>query len=196
LAAQLKGETSPAPQKGRHKLVEQIASRKPVAVPVAVKAENVLSSLLHITSGFSKYDESRVRPDDARRAIGTIKRKQNESRRNFTQDFLKFFNDQHDRGAVGRMTLADLTMQDIEAYNTLLIQSNYSESQGRKRLQVIKAIIDRGGRPEHGRQALGWNWNSCDVYHGRLDQYISLSTLTQLYQRTELFVPRLGKQRL
>ena len=176
LAAHLKGETPTPPQKGRRKLVEQIASRK----PVAVRAEIVLGSLLHITSGLLKYDESRVRPDDAPRAIGTIKRKQYESRRDITQDFLKFINSQYGPGAVARMTLADLTMQDVEAYNALLVQSNYSESQVRKRLQVIKAIIDRGGRPEHGRQALGWNWDSRDVYHGRPDQHISLPTLTQL----------------
>jgi hypothetical protein len=42
-------------------------------------------------------------------------------------------------------------MTDVEAYNQMLVSTGgFSESQVKKRLQVIKQIIDRAGRPEHG----------------------------------------------
>ena len=43
------------------------------------------------------------------------------------------------------MMLADLTMQDVEAFNRLLVTADYSSSQVSKRLRLVKAIIDRAG---------------------------------------------------
>ena len=176
LAGHLRGETAPVRKRTPRKLVEQIDSGK----PVAVKVDIVSGSLLHITSGLLQYDESRVRPDHVRRTKGTIKRKQYESVRDLDQVFLKFLNTRYGPGAVGRMKLADLTMEDVEGYNRLLVQSDYSDSQVKKRLLVVKSIIDRAGRPEHGKQVLQWNWDSRDVLHGRPDQPIRLPTVTQL----------------
>lgn len=78
------------------------------------------------------------------------------------------------------MKLADLSMQDVEAYNRLLVSAGYSSSQVTKRLQVVRAIIDRGGRPEYGQQLLAWNWDSRDVSHGKPATRRTLPTLRQL----------------
>ena len=78
------------------------------------------------------------------------------------------------------MQLADLAMEDVEAYNQVLVTAGYSSSQVRKRMQVVKAIIDRAGRPEHGRQLLTWNWDSRDVVHGKPVKRRKLPTLAQL----------------
>ena len=93
---------------------------------------------------------------------------------------MAYINVRHGAGAVGRIKVTDLRMEDIEAYNRQLSQNDYSSSLVTKSMQVVKAIIDRAGRPEYGRQLLSWNWNSRDVYHGRPDKPIMLPTVKQL----------------
>jgi integrase len=41
-------------------------------------------------------------------------------------------------------------------------------------------VIDRAGRPEHGEQALSWNWNSRDKLRGKAGTPRMLPTLPQL----------------
>ena len=166
VAAHLRGDTPPVLRKrSRRKLDEHLAT--PKAKSAGVPAELLPGSLLHITSGFFADEESRLSDEDGARPRGTITRKTCEARKQFAQEFLKFLNSRNGQGAVGRMKLADLTMQDVEAYNRLLVSAGYSSSQVTKRLQVVKAIIDRGGRPEYGQQLLAWNWDSRDVSHGK-----------------------------
>jgi len=76
-------------------------------------------------------------------------------------------NDRHGADAINRTRLADLSMQDVEAYNDHVVTSGHSASQVSKRMQLVKGIIDRAGRPEHGLQVLSWNWDSRDVRHGK-----------------------------
>ena len=78
------------------------------------------------------------------------------------------------------MMLADLSMQDVEAFNRLLVTADYSSSQVNKRLRLVKAIIERAGRPEHGGQLLSWNWGSRDVSHGKPSEQRKLPGLSQL----------------
>ncbi len=88
-------------------------------------------------------------------------------------------NDRHGENAINRMRLADLSMQDVEAYNEHVVTSGYSASQVSKRMQLVKGIIDRAGRPEHGLQALSWNWDSRDIRHGKPTQERILPTVKQ-----------------
>ena len=55
------------------------------------------------------------------------------------------------------MKLADLTMGDVEGFSRHIAELDYSASQINKRMQIVKALIDRSGRPEYGQQNLGWN---------------------------------------
>lgn len=179
VAAHLRGET-PArkPKPSRKKLDQQITTPKQKSDGVAT--DIMVGSLLHVTSGLLSYEESRVGANDGVRRRGTITRKTFESRKQFAQEFLKFVNSRYEQGAVGRMMLADLTMQDIEAYNRLLVTADYSSSQVNKRIRLVKAIIDRAGRAEHGSQLLSWNWKSRDVSHGKPAERRKLPTLPQL----------------
>src|SRR5262249_24327043 len=59
-------------------------------------------------------------------------------------------------------------------------RKGYSASQVAKRLQMVKGIIDRAGRPEHGQQLLTWNWDSRDVAHGKPTEERTLPTVDQL----------------
>jgi integrase len=152
----------------------------PKARPQVVSSEVVAGSLLHIVSGFLTFEESRLSDDDDTRREGTITKKTYGARKQFAQEFLKTLNSRHGQGAVARMQLADLTMEDVEAYNQVLVTAGYSSSQVRKRMHVVKAVIDRAGRPEHGRQLLTWNWDSRDVVHGKPAKQRKLPTLTQL----------------
>jgi integrase len=121
-----------------------------------------------------------MRQEDDPRVKGTIKKQQYDSKKLIVQEFLKFLNDRYGQGSVGRMTLADLTMHDVEGYNQLLVTTGFSDSQVRKRLQVVEQVVNRAGRPEHGGQVLTWNWNSRDVLHGLPDNPIAIPTLRQL----------------
>lgn len=129
---------------------------------------NVLSgSLLEIADALIQAEKARSREGDGPRRRGTIAAPVFRDRRKQIRDFLEFLNSQYGEGAVARMRLSDLAMEDIEAYNRQFVVKGYSASQVAKRLQLVKAIIDRGGRPEHGKQILPWNWDSRDVAHGK-----------------------------
>ncbi len=157
--------------------------KRPTKVAVATpgtETEILQGSILHVVSGLLSFDESRLRKEGDPRSKGTIGKKQFDSRNTLANTFLAFLNDRHGAGAVGRMKLADLRMEDVEEYNRKLTQNDYSSSQVTKSIQVVKAIIDRAGRPEYGKQLLPWNWDSRDVYHGRPDRPVTLPTVRQL----------------
>jgi integrase len=78
------------------------------------------------------------------------------------------------------MRIVDLSMEDIEGYNRHIAAKGFSASQVAKRIQLVKAIIDRAGRPEHRRQVLAWNWDSRDVAHGAPPRERLLPTVKQL----------------
>jgi integrase len=179
VAAHLRGETKTAKmQETNRKLAKRLGAR--TVNSVAVSANITPGCLLEIASGLLTYEESRIRPADGPRIQNTITSKQYNSRKQFTEEFLQYVNDRYGKGAVGRLKLADLTMKDIESFNMMLVENDFSDSQIRKRMQLVKAIIDRAGRPEYGHQVLTWNWDSRDPHHGRPDQKITLPTLTQL----------------
>lgn len=137
-------------------------------------------SLLEIANGFLKSEKLRTRSAHEPRRRGTITEPVYRDRHKHVRDFLEFLNLQHGSGAVGKMRLADLKMEDIEAYNRVLVKRKFSDSQVVKRLQLIRAIIDRAGRPEHGKQMLTWNWDSRDVAHGTPPSERTLPTRKQL----------------
>lgn len=137
-------------------------------------------SLLHVGSGLLRYEEGRARKPGEPRRPGTIALPVYRDRRKHVFDFLNFLNERYGESAVGRMKLIDLTMADVEAYNASLVKAGYSSTQVSKRLQIVKRIVDRAGRPEHGEQVLGWNWDSRDVVHGVPTKRKTLPTLAQL----------------
>lgn len=123
-------------------------------------------SLLEVASSLKESERLRIRKPDEPRRRGTIAAPVFRDRAKIIRDILEFLNARHGTGAVSRMRLVDLTMDDVEAFNQHVVNAGFSDSQVGKRLQIIKAIIDRAGRPEHGRQMLTWNWDSRDVAHG------------------------------
>ncbi len=178
VSAHLRGQTQTLKPKRRKKLQLQAVDAKPRENGVA--AEILPGSLLHITSGLLKYEESRIREEPGPRRHGTICREHYDQRKASAQELLQFLNARHGQGAVGRMMLADFNMDDVEAYNRAIVDAGYSASQVTKRLQLLKSIVDRAGRPEHGGQVLSWNWNSRDVLHGKPAKKRQLPTLSQL----------------
>lgn len=169
------------------------ASKKTATVPVerTVAGEVTDGSFLEFVSGLLDHHQKRVRKPDAPKAKGTITGKEYDSIVKLSNSFLEYLNRKHGQGAVGRLTLAELQMTDVEDYNLSLVQDDYSQSQVRKRMLVVKNIIDRAGRPEHGHQRLSWNWDSRSVYHGRPDKEITLPTAKQL----QLILKRCDEQR-
>jgi integrase len=137
-------------------------------------------SLLEIASGLIESERVRARTDDGPRRRGTIAAAGFRDRKKQIRDFLDFLNDRHGAGAVAKLRIADLTMEDAESYNRAIVERGLSASQIRRRLQFVKAIIDRAGRPEHGRQVLGWNWDSRDVLHGTPSKERMFPTVAQL----------------
>ncbi|MCB9858800.1 MAG: site-specific integrase [Phycisphaerales bacterium] len=137
-------------------------------------------SLLEVASGFIEAERGRSREGDEPRRRGSIAAPVFRDRKKAIRDFLEFMNELHGVGAVGRMRLADLTMEDIEAFNRSIVKRGFSASQVAKRLQLVKSIIDRAGRPEHGGQFLAWNWDSRDVLHGTPPAERILPTRKQL----------------
>lgn len=137
-------------------------------------------SLLHIASSFLRYEESRTRAEGEPRSQGTISKNLYKERKKYSKEFLEFLNTRHGNGAVKSMQLADLVMEDAEAYNKMLVDAGYSASLVSKRLQFVHTLIKRAGRPEHGSQVLGWNWESRDVLHGKPTNVRTLPSLEQL----------------
>ena len=123
-------------------------------------------SILEITSGLLEMERSRSRNGDEPRRRGTIAAPVFRDRKKQLRDFLEYLNKRHGTGAISRLRLADLSMEDVEEFNKEIVNKGLSASQVSKRMQLVKAIVDRAGRPEHGRQLLGWNWDSRDVSHG------------------------------
>lgn len=140
-------------------------------------------SLLEVANGLLNYEESRVREADAPRARGTIHPEVYRYRCYYVRAFLKHINEQHGRGAAGRVRVDDLTMQEVEAYNRRLADSGLSSATIAHSMQAVRHLIIRAGRPEHGQQVLSWNWESRDRFVGRAKRPRSLPTLDQL-QRT------------
>jgi integrase len=95
-------------------------------------------------------------------------------------DFLKFINKRYGPESTGRLSVLDLKMEDVEAYNAELVDGGFSDQLVTKRLLAVKAIIDRAGRPEHGEQVLTWNWNARDKLRGKAGTPRILPTLPQL----------------
>lgn len=124
-------------------------------------------SLIEVGSSLIESERARIRKDGEARRRGTIDPRVFVDRSKHIQDFLRFLNERHGPGAVSKFRLADLKMEDVEAYNRRVVKDGYSASQVRKRVQIVRAIIDRAGRPEHGLQTLSWNWNSRDQAHGK-----------------------------
>ncbi len=148
------------------------------AVRAEVKAEP--GSLVHVASGLFKYDESRVRKPGEGRAAGTIAPRAMLNRKKEIKDFLTFINERHGRGAASRLHVCDLEMSDVEEYNQELVAKGFSAASVNGRIQAVKRLIDRSGRPEYGQQVLGWNWDSLDRTPGRAAEHRQLPTLKQL----------------
>lgn len=149
--------------------------------PRRAKSPQLLSgSIAEIASGFRESERTRARSGNEPRRRGTIAAPVFRDRKKQIRDFLEFLNSRYGPNAIAKLRLADLTMDDVEAYNHEIVKKGYSASQVNKRLQLVKAIIDRGGRPEHGRQVLTWNWDSRDVAHGAPTEERIFPTIAQL----------------
>lgn len=135
--------------------------------PLQVGTNSIPGSVLEVASAYLDALQTRVREHGAPRARGTIAPAVFSDRRKHMRDFLAHLNNDRGRGASARLRVADLTMHDVESFNAWAVKHGYSASQVTKRMQMVKAIIDRAGRPEHGGQLLGWNWDSRDVSHGK-----------------------------
>lgn len=159
--------------------------RKPKPLPpqseaLTAPADMVQGSLLSVASDLLSSIESRVRTADGPRRRGSIAPAVFSDRRRHIRDFLGHLNDRHGQGTVARLRLCDLTMADVESFNRWIVEQGYSDSQVSKRLQMVKSIIDRAGRPEHGGQMLVWNWDPREAFHGRATEKRALPTRKQL----------------
>ena len=172
LAEHLKG----APHRGR----EKIRTPAEVKETTAKAAKVTPGSLLHVSSNYLYFEERRSRKPGEPRRAGTISPRGLVDRKFDVADFLKFINKRYGPGSAGHVSVLDLKMQDVEAYNAELVDAGFSDQLVKKRLQAIKAIIDRAGRPEHGEQHLSWNWNSRDKLRGKAGTPRTLPTLAQL----------------
>lgn len=137
-------------------------------------------SLVEVASGLIRLMEASVREEGAPRARGTVARPVFVDRQKHIKDFLAFINKHHGKGTAARMRVEDLPMTDVELFNRNLVDKGYSASQVGKRMQMVKRIIDRAGRPEHGQQRLAWNWDSRDVAHGKPSKRRALPAVKQL----------------
>lgn len=137
-------------------------------------------SLLAIALGYLQHEQTRVRQDGQPRARGTIDPRVFIDRKKHVYMFMDYLNNEYGQGALKKMTLADLKITDVEGYNRSLVKAGYSASQVSKRLQVVKKIIDRAGRPEHDGQVLAWNWDSRHTYHGKPTEGKRLPALKQI----------------
>ncbi|HET6252058.1 MAG TPA: hypothetical protein VFE47_30510 [Tepidisphaeraceae bacterium] len=137
-------------------------------------------SLLHVSSSYLYFEEKRVRKPGEPRRAGTISPSVLAEHKFDVADFLKFVNKRYGTGSAGTLSVLDLKMQDVEAYNEELVDAGFSDQLVKKRLQAVKAIIDRSGRPEHGEQVLGWNWNARDIVRGKAGTPRMLPTLAQI----------------
>ncbi len=109
-------------------------------------------SIVHVASGFLAALEARIRQPGEPRRQGTIAKAVYKDRRKHITDFLDYLNEQHGERTTSRMMVADLSMADVEGFDAWGVGEGYSSSQVNKRMQMVKGIIDRAGRPEHGGQ--------------------------------------------
>lgn len=82
--------------------------------PKAARAQAEPGSLLHVASSLIRFEEARTRDGADGRVAGTISPLVSLNRKKDIEDFLAFLNEQHGKGAVARMRLADLMMADVE----------------------------------------------------------------------------------
>ncbi len=154
------------------------SSNRRVAVQTAIEP----GSLAQIADDFlTNVISAQERSDGDQRQRGTISRSTAAAHRRHTHDFLKFLNSRHGHAAIAWLQLSDIEMRDVEEYNrTLARDRGLSASEVSKRMQIVKRLIDRAGRPEHGSQVLTWNWNGRDKTYGRSKQQQRLPSLAQL----------------
>jgi hypothetical protein len=101
----------------------------PTRVQGLVQKDIVSGSLLQIATDLLNFDEARTREDGSPRTLGTIHSRVRLNRRKMLLDFLEFMNQQHGQGCLKSMTLVDLSMGDVEAYNQKVVLAGYSQSQ-------------------------------------------------------------------
>ena len=174
LAGYLNGQVIPASSDDTAR--KPATERLPASFGVAIRS----GSLIDVANGFLDFQESRVRDPDSPRASGTIHPDVFRYRTHYVREFLKFINSQHGRGAAARLRVSNLTMQEVEAYNRNLVERGLSAATVTHAMQVVRQLVIRAGRPEHGQQVLSWNWDSRDHFSGRAKRARSLPTLNQL----------------
>lgn len=161
----------------KHRTTVDVAGQVHTEPPVR-QVNNHPDSLLAVASALLRHDESRKRGWDEPARPGTLNPEVYQHRAKGVKEFLAYLNAQHGQGAVGRMTLAHLMMGDVEGYNRA-VAATHSNSQTAKRMQLVRRLIERAGRPEHGQQVLPWNWASLDRVRGKPTQVRSFPTLDQ-----------------
>jgi len=181
IASYLNGEPrSNEPESSAKSNAKQKKASLTEAARKATKAKAETGSLLHIGSGLIEYEQSRVRKEGEDRVPGSIAPRVAMDRRKAVQDFLGYLNERHGPGAVARLRLEDLAMNDVEAYNRHLVEAEFSSNTLNRKMQIIKKLIDRAGRPEYGQQVLPWNWDALDRSPGKAPKRKQLPTLEQL----------------
>ena len=142
--------------------------------------ECVSGCLLLVANSLVEYERSRIREEGAPRSRGSISAKHFGELQRHIKAFLHHLNTRHGQGCLARIALADLLMSDVESYNKAVVGEGHSVSVVQKRMQAVRLLIDRAGRPEFGQQVLPWNWQSRDTYHGKARQPRTLPTFNQL----------------
>ena len=94
-----------------------------------LEADIGLGSVLHVTSGVLRFEQSRVRPEGERRSKRKISKPLYMERKSYCKEFMNYVNSRHGANAVCHMQVADLSMEDIEEYNRRLSKAGYSSSQ-------------------------------------------------------------------
>jgi integrase len=153
-------------------------------------ADVVPGSLLHVASDLLRYDQERVRSEAGPKTPGTLHPRACANRKKALTDFLRYMNERHGQAAVAHMQLLDVAMQDVETFNRSLVKEGLSDAAVKARMQMIKALIDRAGRPEFGHQALAWNWDARDLIHGQTRVARQLPTYDQLKRLLRASEPR------
>ncbi|MEM7682950.1 MAG: site-specific integrase [Planctomycetota bacterium] len=176
LAEHMGGLAAPPAKPSPTRKAEAAATTPPPSV-VSTPTEG---SLLAVADSLLRQEERRIRPEGAARSPGSITRQTYLDRKHCLRSFLQHLNDRQGQGAVAKMTLHDLTMIDVEAFNQASVDAGMSRSLVAKRMQMVKALINRAGRPEFGCQVLGWNWDAMDRQHGKASEGRTLPTLAQL----------------
>ncbi len=179
LGSYLKGKIPP-PQKKRSQKPPEPESPILSSPFEGTEIDGLTGSMLHIVSGLLSFEKSRIREHGSPRQKGTITQGLYNERRHYSNEFLHFLNSRHGKDAVSGMILSDLEMNDVESYNQHLVKSGYSASQVSKRMQFVKSIVSRAGRPEFGSQVLKWNWASLDLLQGKPTKRRQLPSLKQL----------------